>query len=72
MMCTESDRNTISVAPFAGAWIEIYSGCYEYSRTFVAPFAGAWIEICVPRAVFPLFWVAPFAGAWIEIYLSQH
>ena len=33
------------VAPFAGAWIEIW---YEYEKDnpkVVAPFAGAWIEI---------------------------
>ena len=33
------------VAPFAGAWIEIYV-CNRFSKTReVAPFAGAWIEI---------------------------
>ena len=33
------------VAPFAGAWIEIYSRELANDRQIVAPFAGAWIEI---------------------------
>ena len=35
----------ITVAPFAGAWIEIVYA-YPMDKLFiVAPFAGAWIEI---------------------------
>ena len=33
------------VAPFAGAWIEIYSSGGGLVPPTVAPFAGAWIEI---------------------------
>ena len=33
------------VAPFAGAWIEIWCICDGKDREDVAPFAGAWIEI---------------------------
>ena len=34
------------VAPFAGAWIEIYFILSKKSNiSYVAPFAGAWIEI---------------------------
>ena len=34
------------VAPFTGAWIEIYNINFRLSCTvFVAPFTGAWIEI---------------------------
>ena len=55
------------VAPFAGAWIEIFNVRIAAPQNIVAPFAGAWIEIaelywsCVPMRV------APFAGAWIEM-----
>ena len=57
-----------AVAPFAGAWIEIFlSGfCFSNAST-VAPFAGAWIEIAIPVRSDIVFRVAPFAGAWIEI-----
>ena len=38
-----------SVAPFAGAWIEINAiNGYVYTPD-VAPFAGAWIEIGILR-----------------------
>ena len=33
------------VAPFAGAWIEMYSMQAHARACAVAPFAGAWIEI---------------------------
>ena len=36
------------VAPFTGAWIEIYmSLCLSMTEYLVAPFTGAWIEIRV-------------------------
>ena len=35
-----------SVAPFAGAWIEIPEQHLQDTGKTVAPFAGAWIEIC--------------------------
>ena len=35
----------ISVAPFAGAWIEILTHRNISIALVVAPFAGAWIEI---------------------------
>ena len=34
-----------AVAPFAGAWIEIYAESCVRVHEHVAPFAGAWIEI---------------------------
>ena len=34
-----------SVAPFAGAWIEIFFMSVPFYVSRVAPFAGAWIEI---------------------------
>ena len=33
------------VAPFTGAWIEIYCFPHQAGTSFVAPFTGAWIEI---------------------------
>ena len=38
-------RLMITVAPFAGAWIEIVSYPCQLHLASVAPFAGAWIEI---------------------------
>ena len=34
-----------TVAPFAGAWIEIRLSATTVTGLTVAPFAGAWIEI---------------------------
>ena len=61
--------NTISwsVAPFAGAWIEISLEDLSDEVKNVAPFAGAWIEIHLPIIEVIENEVAPFAGAWIEI-----
>ena len=39
------DLWNIAVAPFAGAWIEIYAWLKGDELLEVAPFAGAWIEI---------------------------
>jgi len=55
------------VAPFAGAWIEIFLIVRTEYVMLVAPFAGAWIEIAPINLVGTLDLVAPFAGAWIEI-----
>ena len=57
----------VSVAPFAGAWIEISRDIVLDSYSDVAPFAGAWIEIHSLPDYKPSQPVAPFAGAWIEI-----
>ena len=35
----------VPVAPFTGAWIEMYIVNYAISVGKVAPFTGAWIEI---------------------------
>ena len=55
------------VAPFAGAWIEIFNIDNVLKWRDVAPFAGAWIEIFNIDNVLKWRDVAPFAGAWIEI-----
>ena len=43
----------ITVAPFAGAWIEIADGGAVSKSAEVAPFAGAWIEINNLATLFP-------------------
>ena len=60
-------KETIVVAPFVGAWIEI--NCINAAGTCsdVAPFVGAWIEIRRQRRSMTSISVAPFVGAWIEI-----
>ena len=61
-----------SVAPSAGAWIEIYLNGIEQALKLVAPSAGAWIEIfrtapCAYQSI-----VAPSAGAWIEMLETEN
>ena len=58
-------RNT--VAPLAGAWIEIKCPKQKECEEYVAPLAGAWIEITGFTYLIQLDRVAPLAGAWIEI-----
>ena len=62
------NSDAIIVAPFTGAWIEIWqcSGRLP-SRSKVAPFTGAWIEISACFCCVKSTMVAPFTGAWIEI-----
>ena len=55
------------VAPYAGAWIEIYKPSSVKHHVSVAPYAGAWIEMCIIRTPSIFTLVAPYAGAWIEI-----
>ena len=50
-----------SVAPFAGAWIEICTPRYKNIYCWVAPFAGAWIEIKV----------APSSGILVSLSLPS-
>ena len=38
-------RSPLAVAPFAGAWIEIFQLRHLFFDILVAPFAGAWIEM---------------------------
>ena len=56
-----------SVAPLAGAWIEIPGMIDHLSVLTVAPLAGAWIEIYRNGSSSSDIFVAPLAGAWIEI-----
>ena len=43
------DRSLGRVAPFTGAWIEIWRCHSRKQRSRVAPFTGAWIEIIAER-----------------------
>ena len=58
-----------SVAPLAGAWIEIVEAVATMWGYVVAPLAGAWIEIRLAVWLLAGCTVAPLAGAWIEILL---
>ena len=58
---------TGSVAPHAGAWIEMSVRPSRAHADSVAPHAGAWIEIRKQKEVNHMPEVAPHAGAWIEI-----
>ena len=58
-----------SVAPLAGAWIEISNSIITFSLSKVAPLAGAWIEIFKSQKPSISIGVAPLAGAWIEIWI---
>ena len=60
----------VSVAPFAGAWIEIAQKAFATPHPPVAPFAGAWIEMYQIKPMTITTLVAPFAGAWIEMERS--
>ena len=61
---------TMTVAPLAGAWIEIMAVSRELHITPVAPLAGAWIEIGNLWKWIAKKIVAPLAGAWIEIPIT--
>ena len=53
-----------SVAPYAGAWIEIFLAIRFLLYRLVAPYAGAWIEIIHIYGMFFHRFVAPSAGGW--------
>ena len=56
-----------SVAPFAGAWIEILTPPAQEVLAVVAPFAGAWIEIKNTGLMIDDGVVAPFAGVGLSL-----
>ena len=63
MTQTGRKPESFSVAPLAGAWIEIlYFGIAE-AEPAVAPLAGAWIEITYNGVMSLAISVAPLAGA---------
>ena len=64
---------SLTVASFAEAWIEIYSTTLNgFCSSNVASFAEAWIEIAKqPKIYIGIMSVASFAEAWIEICVRQ-
>ena len=62
---------TSLVAPFTGAWIEIWVNWSASLVSCVAPFTGAWIEIAYFACRCLSSPVAPFTGAWIEMVTPQ-
>ena len=52
MCCAPDGVKDGSVAPFVGAWIEIYVSQGGAINRIVAPFVGAWIEIPDQRLIF--------------------
>ena len=64
------DRGSLcdfTVAPHAGAWVEILTCSGRMLPGLVAPHAGAWVEITVVYLDLSAQDVAPHAGAWVEI-----
>ena len=57
----------LRVAPYTGAWIEIFESHFSFCKKIVAPYTGAWIEIGLLPTSITLMPVAPYTGAWIEI-----
>ena len=62
---------SFSVAPLAGAWIEICFIRASVVSSSVAPLAGAWIEINISCDQVRKPMVAPLAGAWIEMQILR-
>ena len=69
MICPHSPGEFCTVAPLAGAWIEITKLAKAGFADAVAPLAGAWIEINLRSYKINVLMVAPLAGAWIEIFV---
>ena len=64
-------RESCSVAPLVGAWIEISHDHWQGKAYKVAPLVGAWIEILEAAVRCCVVTVAPLVGAWIEIQIVQ-
>ena len=58
-----SSGTLCSVAPLAGAWIEINKQRSEVYAYKVAPHAGAWIEILRKHSILIMGMADPHAGA---------
>ncbi len=61
------EKITFNVAPYMGAWIEIFHLLRLVRFVRVAPYMGAWIEMWWPESDVTMQGVAPYMGAWIEI-----
>ena len=56
-----------SVAPLAGAWIEIIYNAFFMSRVASLPSRERGLKFYFPGNNTTRYYVAPLAGAWIEI-----
>ena len=55
--------NLTNVAPYMGAWIEIYPHYVVYAQCGVAPYMGAWIEILALYMIEHFFWGRSLHGS---------
>ena len=55
------------VAPFAGAWIEIFAISYAFFTVSSLPSRERGLKLRCLYKIIRSYTVAPFAGAWIEI-----
>ena len=62
--------DAILVAPFVGAWIEIYVSVGILSYHSVAPFVGAWIEIRSCRLFYRLYQSLPSWERGLKFLIS--
>ena len=56
----------LTVAPYAGAWIETCRGSHSPGRSGSRPTRARGLKLPVIRVSAPQHQVAPYAGAWIE------
>ncbi len=71
LIWSSSNRISLVVAPFAGAWIEIpYINEWNLSSFMSHPSRVRGLKFVAMQAVENDVAVAPFAGAWIEIFVA--
>ena len=61
----------VHVAPFTGAWIEIFCVLYYSRKKESLPSRGRGLKSKCPQTRWTAQLVAPFTGAWIEILNSR-
>ena len=66
-MPKQEEKKETLVAPYTGAWIEIFVATKYGLTSKVAPYTGAWIEMPIKAEYVTVTFVAPYTGAWIEI-----
>ena len=65
-------RNSITVAPFTGAWIEIWYGLNMPLLAIVAPFTGAWIEITLEHYLDSVYMSLPSRERGLKYTISRY
>ena len=61
-----------TVAPYAGAWIEIVKDVERMAPKLVAPYAGAWIEIFIPFLLHPCQQSLPTRERGLKYSTNDH